>query len=324
MLKLNLMMNNHFIFEVSLLNLKPPKMKSVCTAFLLIFCTIFLACNNSSDNKKQKAANAKINIVSNNVRIDYTDTGKGDTTLLFVHGWCINKTYWADQVAHFGKRYRVVTIDLPGYGLSGKNRKVWNTAAFGQDISNVIKQLDLKNVVLIGHSMAGDIILEGAVNSPEKVTALVGVDNFQSVGIQPTGDTAKARKEYADAIKALKQNFKKVATDYFKQDLFYKTTSKAVKDRILNDVNHADPAIATACMEEYNYPEAAKLQEVKKKLYLINSDYHATDTTGLVEKKLPYKLLLIHATGHFPMVEKPAEFNKALENVMADINLNNR
>jgi pimeloyl-ACP methyl ester carboxylesterase len=289
--------------------------------FVFILCSAAFACT----NPKQKHSNFskdKANIVSNNVHIDYTDTGSGDTTLLFVHGWCINKSYWADQIAHFSKMYRVVAIDLPGFGKSGRNRKVWNTTAFGEDIKNVITQLDLKNVVLIGHSMAGDIILQGAIDIPDRVIALVGVDNFKSAGVPIKGDSMKAKKEYADAITAMKHNFKATTFDYFNQALFYKTTTKAVKDRILNDVAHADTVIATACIQQDDFDEATKLKQAKKKLYLINSDYTPTDTSGLVVKKIPYKLLEIHATGHFPMIEKPQEFNALLDKVMADINKN--
>ena len=287
----------------------------------LVLCLALFACNNprpKNTNAINDDKDITTNLVSNGVRIDYTDTGTGDTTLLFVHGWCINKTYWTNQVAYFGKRYRVVTIDLPGFGKSGKNRTKWNTATFGQDIKNVINQLGLKNVILVGHSMAGNIVLQGAVDAPQNVLALVGVDNFKSVGVAWT-DSVKAMKEYAEAMTAMKKNFKAVAFDWFNKGLFYKTTSKALRERILNDVAHSDSAVAIACQEWDNFNDAAQLLKAKKKLYLINSDYQPTDTTGLVAKKIPYKLLEVHATGHFPMVEKPAEFNKLLDNVIADI-----
>jgi pimeloyl-ACP methyl ester carboxylesterase len=283
-----------------------------------VLFTVIIACNTPAQKSTQAGAGAKVSLVSNGVRIDYTDTGKGDTTLLFVHGWCINKTYWAEQVAYFGKKYRVVTIDLPGFGKSGRNRKTWNTAAFGQDIKNVITQLDLRNVVLVGHSMAGDIILQGAINAPGKVIALVGVDNFKSVGAVSI-DSVKDRKEYAEAIAAMKKNFKAVAFSWFNQSLFYKTTSKAIRDRILNDVAHSDPAIAIACQEWDSFSETAGLLKVKKKLYLINSDYQPTDTAWLAAKKIRFKLFEVHATGHFPMVEKPAEFNMLLDKAIADM-----
>jgi pimeloyl-ACP methyl ester carboxylesterase len=193
-------------------------------------CLAIFACNNPQPKNTNAVNDDKpitTNLVSNNVRIDYTDTGTGDTTLLLVHGWCINKTYWEKQVAYFGKRFRVVTIDLPGFGKSGKNRKDWSTAAYGQDIKERDCTVEAqKNVILVGHSMAGDIILQGAVDAPENILALVGVDNFKSVGIAPK-DSVKDQKEYDEAIGAMKKNFKAVAFDWFNKQLFYKTTPKS-------------------------------------------------------------------------------------------------
>ncbi|MFD0766775.1 alpha/beta fold hydrolase [Mucilaginibacter lutimaris] len=281
-------------------------------AFLFAF---IFACNSP---QKKINLTSNVSLVSNGVRIDYTDTGKGDTTLLFVHGWAINKTYWANQVAYFSKKYRVVTIDLPGFGKSGKNRTKWNTVAYGQDIKNVINQLGLKNVVLVGHSMAGNIVLQGCVDEPGHVLALVGVDNFKSVGIA-SADSVKDKQEYAKAIAAMKKDFKKVAIDWFNQGLFYKTTSQAIRNRILNDVTHTDSAVAIATQEWDNFNDVTALLKAKKKLYLINSDYQPTDTTGLVAKKIPFKLLIVHDTGHFPMVENPNAFNKLLDEVIAGL-----
>ena len=284
-------------------------MKQLACLSLFILMLIF-SCNN-----------AAITVVNDQgVNISYTDTGSGDTTLLFVHGWCINKGYWSNQVAYFNKKYRVVTFDMPGFGVSGKNRADWSTKAYGRDVDSVISQLKLKNVILIGHSMAGDIVLQAAINNP-KVIGLVGIDNFKNVGHI---ENAASKKDFADAIIALKHNFKSVASPYFKQDLFSKTTSKAIQKRVLNDVTHADTTIAVASMEQGNdFDELAKLHQLKRKLYLINSDVHPADTIGLIRNKIPYQLLYIHGTGHFPMIEDPTDFNLLLEGVIQDVKKEN-
>jgi pimeloyl-ACP methyl ester carboxylesterase len=277
-------------------------------ACLSLFLTLLLvfSCNH--------AAITEVN--DQGVNISYTDTGSGDTTLLFVHGWCINKGYWSNQVAYFNKKYRVITFDMPGFGESGKNRTNWSTNAYGRDVDSVISQLKLKKVILIGHSMAGDIVLQAAINNP-KVIGLVGVDNFKNVGHI---ENAASKKDFADAVIALKDNFKSVAIPYFKQDLFSKTTSKAIQARVLNDVIHADTTIAAASMEQGNdFDELAKLHQLKIKLYLINSDLHLTDTSGLTRNKIPYQLLYIHGTGHFPMIEDQTDFNLLLEKVIRNI-----
>jgi pimeloyl-ACP methyl ester carboxylesterase len=277
---------------------------------------ILLSCNSTSKNT---GSNDKIALHNNGVNIAYTDTGKNDTTLLFVHGWCINKSYWADQVAYFGKKYRVVAIDLPGFGESGKNREDWSPTAFSRDVDSVIKQLDLKKVILIGHSMSGDVVLQAAVDNPKQIIGLAVVDIFKNVK-ESEPQSAKQKTEYAAAIDSLKHNFKKIAFEYFNQQLFYKTTSAAVKKRVLHDVATGDTSIAAACMGQMDdFNEIEKLKAAKTKLYLINSDVTPTDTTRLWANKIPFKLLYIHATGHFPMIEKPQDFNALLDKAIADI-----
>jgi pimeloyl-ACP methyl ester carboxylesterase len=279
---------------------------------LYAFCILIVAQFSCKQGRSgTKPVNVKIN--DQGVNIAYTDNGKGDTTLLFVHGWAINKGYWTNQVNYFSEKYRVITIDLPGFGQSGKNRNVWNTETFGRDVDSVISQLNLKNVILIGHSMAGDIVLEAGVNAPDKVIGLVGVDNFKNLGhIQTKADSI----DYDHAIDSLKHHFKYLAFEYFNQALFYKTTADSIKKRVLSDVAKTDSVIAVACMERDNFDEIKKLNSVKKKLYLINSDYTKTDTTGFKAHNIPHQIMYIHATGHFPMIEKPKEFNTALAQVI--------
>jgi pimeloyl-ACP methyl ester carboxylesterase len=278
----------------------------------VIAVAVLFSCNHSAP-----VISSKINVQDNKVNIAYTDTGKGDTTLLFVHGWAINKGYWSNQSAYFAGKYRVVAIDMPGFGESGKNRADWSTDTYARDVDSTITRLNLKNVVLIGHSMAGDIVLQAAIDNPKAVIGIVGVDNFKGVGhVESPAD----KKSFSDAMDMMKKNFKGVASQYFSQYLFSKTTDTAIKKRILNDVAHADSTIAIAAMEQGNdFDEVAKLHAADLKLYLINSDYQPTDTSGLVKNKLPYKLFIVHGTGHFPMVEDPKDFNKQLENVIEDI-----
>jgi len=288
---------------------------------LAILSGIIFSCNGPLKHSGLEST-SKILIYDNGVNIAYIDTGKGDTTLLFVHGWCINRTYWNNQIAYFSKKYRVVAIDLPGFGESGKNRSDWSTRMFGNDVDSVIKQLSLKNVILVGHSMAGDIVLQAAIDNPTKVMGLVGVDNFKNVG---RIETAQSKADFANAVEELGKHFKKIAFDYFNQDLFSKTTDTAIKKRVLNDVAHADSTIATACMKRVNdFNEVNKLREAKIKLYLINSDVHPVDSIGLIKNRISYRVLDIHGTGHFPMIEAPTEFNLLLEQVITGIKSRDR
>jgi len=263
----------------------------------------------SANNQPKKVSDKGVNIA-------YSDTGKGDTTLLFVHGWAINRSYWSEQVKHFSNRYRVVTMDLPGFGESGKNRNDWTTRAYGDDVDSVIMQLGLKNVILVGHSMSGDIVLQAAANMPGNILAIVGVDNFKSVGAKTT---AADSANYLKAINEMRQHFKSVAFEWFNKGLFYKTTADSIKKRILADVAKVDTVIATKAVEDSGFDEVKQLKKLNKKLYLINSDVIPTDTAYMKAHKIPFMVKYINATGHYPMNEKPDDFNRALEGIIGDL-----
>jgi len=165
---------------------------------LLCLLALVAACIQSTD-KTPSQNEAPKNISNKGVDISFDQQGNGDTTLLFVHGWAINKSYWQDQVAYFRNRYRVVTIDLPGFGQSGKNRKDWSVAEFGTDVDSVMSQLNLKNVVLIGHSMSGDVVLEAAIHAPGKVLGIIGIDNFKNFGERPDSNFQKTTRRLSTA-----------------------------------------------------------------------------------------------------------------------------
>lgn len=99
------------------------------------------------------------------VEINYFQQGQGDITLLFLHGWCIDATYWKNQVEYFSKNFNVYAIDLPGFGKSKAERTNWTIEEYANDVTVFIDTMNLKNVVIIGHSMAGEIMLQTVVFS---------------------------------------------------------------------------------------------------------------------------------------------------------------
>src|SRR4030095_3413444 len=99
----------------------------------LLLVIILVSCNSAVDRKENVTAKV------NNTTIAYNQYGKGDTTLLFVHCWCINKEYWSDQSKYFRDKYKVVTLDLPGFGRSDKNRTEWTFEKYTAAIKDFIR-----------------------------------------------------------------------------------------------------------------------------------------------------------------------------------------
>ncbi len=286
--------------------------------FITVFLLVFLyACNNTGSNTETSPAE-KVVIERKEVNIDYTDSKKGDTVLCFIHGWGINQPYWINQVNAFEKKYRVVTLDLPGFGKSGKNRKDWTVEEYGKDLSAVFKKLNLKNVILVGHSMSDAIIVETAITNPDRVIGIVGVDNFKSYGAVIT---AQQEQAIAGFFNEAKHNYTKTVSGYVNDALFSPSTDSLVRKRVLTDILKTDSVVSIYVLEQnFKYPLDARILSLKKCLYLINSSFTPTDTAAYIKNKIDYYLLNIGPTGHYPMLEKPVEFNSLLQQAIEKIN----
>ena len=294
---------------------------------IFIIFIVAIAITSCGDNKqntqtqKAKMENPvpkEIKVVNNGLAINYKTYGKGKYTLLFVHGWCINQSYWSDQIEALSPDFRIVSIDLPGFGASGKNREKWSIENYGSDIRAVIDQLDLTNVILIGHSMGGNVILEGALNNKD-VIALIGVDNFKDVGIE---FTEESKAEINGFVQMLKDNFSEVVAAYAEGFLFHPSTDSLVKARVIGDFQNNNSTIAISTLEslfEYASVESTQLSKLQQKLYLINSDATPTNTAGLDKTGIDYEVIDINATGHYPMIEKPAVFTELLKQTIHKI-----
>ena len=90
--------------------------------------------------------------------IHYEMTGKGQP-ILFIHGIFGSKKFFEKNVASLKENFSVITIDLRGHGKSSKGLDGYSIDRLAQDVHEVIKQLKLKNVLLMGWSMGGPITL---------------------------------------------------------------------------------------------------------------------------------------------------------------------
>jgi pimeloyl-ACP methyl ester carboxylesterase len=278
----------------------------------LLLPLLIIAC--STPAKKENP------VVNNgNVQLAYTNLGGGDTTLLFIHGWAINKEFWQNQVDYFGKRYHVVAIDLGGHGASGNNRDSWTVPDYANDVISLIKGLDLKNVVLIGHSMSGDVMLEVVKNYPQPVIGIVGIDNLTDINATPL--TPEQLKPVNDWFEVLKKKFDSTAADYCRSGLFppgYKDTVSI--NRVIRTVTNTDSVVAIATLKalmDFSPNEAGLLSNSKLRLNLVISSGNTVNDSSLSKYcRSGYSIRKIEGTGHYPMIEKPDEFNKALQETM--------
>ena len=281
---------------------------------ILLFVVILVSCNSAVERKENVTAKV------NNTTIAFSQYGKGDTTLLFVHGWCINKEYWNDQSTYFRDKYTVVTLDLPGFGGSGKNRTDWTFEQYANDINEFIKAEKLKNVILVGHSMSGNILLLMDTKYPGSVIGIVGIDNLKRPGVK---NTQEENKQMEGFFAMMDSSFSGTVEVYTKRNLFPPSADTSIVNRVIKDIKSNDSVIAIKILRSLlnvSEKERDMMQQLTHTLYLVNSDGDTTHIDSLKKYcKASAEVVYVHGTGHYPMIEKPAEFNAALEKVIGMI-----
>ncbi len=107
------------------------------------------------------------------VSVAYIDEGAGPQTLVFLHGLGSYLKGWTKNVAELSRDFRCIALDFPGYGKSSKGNLPYSMTFFARIVRDFIRQLNLQNVVLIGHSMGGQVAATFAVRYPDEVQKLV-------------------------------------------------------------------------------------------------------------------------------------------------------
>lgn len=114
-------------------------------------------------------------ISRNNVKI----TGSGQQVMLMAHGFGCNQQMWRFLTPELSSQYKLVLFDYVGSGASNlaaySRQKYAELEGYAQDIVDICTVLDLKDVVLLGHSVSGIISLIAAQKMPERVSSLVMV-----------------------------------------------------------------------------------------------------------------------------------------------------
>lgn len=248
---------------------------------------------------------------SDGVSIHYDLTGTGPTALIFVHGWLGNTGWWDNQLKYFENKYAIVRLDLAGHGKSGKSRQNWTAELYADDIRAVANNINSQKLILVGHSMSGPFVLE-ASHSLSKVIAIVLVDTLKDPDQQLTYEQAD---EFL--FTPYKKDFKAAVENILPIYLFTKDTPNQISSQLQNEFLKFDGSLAAKMIEPlYRMDVAEVAKSVKVPVRSINSDPAPTNAGSIRKYIHDFDYVTIPGTGHYPMLEKPEEFNRLLEEIL--------
>ncbi len=251
------------------------------------------------------------------VSIAFDSRGQGKVSLVFVHCWACDRSFWKEQLDVFSRNFRVVSLDLAGHGASGEDRKQWSIVGLAGDVQAVIEELELERCILIGHSLGGPVSLVAAARMPDRVVGVIGADTIHSVDFEFP----------REAVENLVHGFQSDFTGMMEAAVaasFPENGNELVLEWVSARAKEANPEAVLAIAGDFpNFDPREALSAVKVPVRCINAKpYSLSSFDTAIEANQNYAdfdAVLMGGVGHYLMLEKPEEFNRLLAATIAKI-----
>ena len=261
--------------------------------------------------------------------VSYVELGQG-LPLLFVHGLSGCWQNWLENLPHFGRSHRAIALDLPGFGESPMPSWKIDIPAYGRLLHDFCEKLGIdRAAALVGNSMGGFVATEAVIDQPERFERLVLVS---AAGVS----AARARKEPAAMFARAAQMAGPALAGFHRAGLVrrrarylafrgvFRFPNRLRPELLWEQVEPAlrSPGFADALVELTGYDTRERLAEIEIPTLLV---WGFDDRIVPVQAALSYRrriarsrLEIFERTGHLPQLERPARFNRLLEEFLAE------
>ncbi len=135
-----------------------------------------------------------------NKKIHYITNGRGDSTVVLLHGFLENLSMWKDVENHLENTHKIISIDLLGHGKTDGVADVHTMPLMAEAVKQVLDNENIKKCKVIGHSMGGYVALALAEKHPTLVKQIVLLNSTF------LNDSETKKEDRLRAVEALKQN----------------------------------------------------------------------------------------------------------------------
>ncbi len=282
-----------------------------CAALVALAAPALAASGAAKPGELQLAVSGRVR-AADGVEVAYSEKGSGPVAIVFIHGGLADRTFWAPQFASV-TGYRLVALDLAGHGASGADRKAWTIASWAGDVKAVADALRLSRIVLVGNSLGGSVALEAAALLTGRVIGVIGVDTLhdanQKVAVADARAQAEAyRKDFAGTCRAMVER------------LFHPGTQAELRVWAEKRMCAGSRDVAVGMMEGFAGYDAAKdFRAAGVPIRAINGDLWPTLVEANRKVTPDFQAVIMKGAGHYPMLERPDEFNRLLVNYVQDL-----
>jgi pimeloyl-ACP methyl ester carboxylesterase len=235
----------------------------------------------------------------------YQDNGQGDPVVL-LHGWGASSQSLAGVAASLATGFRVVSVDLPGFGWSGAPTDAWGTAQYADHVRQLLDELGLGKVALVGHSFGGRIAIFLAATHPEGVKRLVLV---ASAGV-------RSRQRLAVRAKVVVTKFLRRVLTLPGWGRVGERILQRWQDRVGSRDYRAAGAMRPTLVKVVNEDLVPMLPMIQAPTLLLWGDQDQEVRRPAVETMAAQirgaRLVTFPGAGHFPFHDAPEEFQRHL------------
>lgn len=236
------------------------------------------------------------------ISVNYETIGEGND-LILLHGWGASIESLKPVYDYLGKYFKTYIIDLPGFGKSGEPAYAWGISEYSALLGEFIRQLEIKNPILIGHSNGGRIIIHFSATSEISINKLILID---SAGIKPKRPLKYYIKVYSFKL------IKKILTIPLLKKHTVELMEKARSKFGSSDYSKASAIMRQILVKLVNDDLRHILPDIKCPTLLIwgENDTATPVSDGRLMEKLikDAGLVVFKNAGHFSYLDKFNEF----------------
>lgn len=246
-------------------------------------------------------------------KINYVEAGDpSKPTVILLHGLGGNSTNWAFNVPVLSASYHVIALDQIGFGKSDRPLIKYRVGTYVDFLDKFMSELKIDKASLIGNSLGGWVAALTAIKYPNRVEKIVLAD---AAGLKPNEvdltQIYSLNYSTRDELKAL------VKVVFYNQAIF--GSDAMIEQSLTLRVSANDGYTINSLIESIKRSEDflnGRLGEIKKPTLIIwgkqDGLLKVTDAEQFKREITGSELIVFDQCGHVPMVEKAAEFNKAV------------
>jgi pimeloyl-ACP methyl ester carboxylesterase len=238
------------------------------------------------------------------------DESKRNPAIVFAHSFGGSSEHWKNQMQYLRHSYRVVAFDFRSHGKSDSSaHQLFTAEALAGDIAAVVDSLDLKNFILVGHSMGGAASIAYANANPERVSGLVLV-----------GTPGKTPKEQSiPIIASLESDKYQMVMDQYMKTLL--ADAKHITDTIvMHDVKKISRETSINIIKAlFEYDPLPAMRDLKMPVLIVSTSREKSQPNALMNQMPKVSNRVFDGTSHWIQMDKPQEFNTVLDDFVMKV-----